>query len=125
MDIDKGQIRPKKPNLAEIREKLPHKRTAESFKDYQGVMFDSTLSLVQKIIKLQEAIEDMTRRKIHFADLQRQLLEDCFCESKEAYKRTLEQVNIKKRWALFLPKLHNLVLKFNQLAFSTSSFYLL
>ena len=37
-------------------------------------MFDSTLSLVQKIIKLQEAIEDATRRKIHFADLQGQLL---------------------------------------------------
>ena len=105
MDIDEGQTRPKKPNLAEIRKKLLHKRTAESFKDYQGVMFDSTLSLVQKIIKLQEVIEDATRRKIHFAHLQGQLLEDCFHESKEAsaerssseaYKRMLEQINIKK-----------------------------
>ena len=76
-------------------------------------MFDSTLTLVQKIIKLQEAIEDATRRKIHFAHLQGQLLEDCFCESKEAYKRTLEQVNIKKRWALFLRKLYKLVLRYN------------
>ena len=121
MDIDKGQTRPKKPNLAENREKLLRKRTAESFKDYQGVMFDSTLSLVQKIIKLQEAIEDVTRRKIHFVDLQGQLLEDCFRESKETYKGTLEQVNIKKRWALFLCKLHKLVLEFNQLAFCTVS----
>ena len=85
MDIDKRQTRPKKPNLAEIREKLLRKKTAESFKDYQGVMFDSTLRLVQKIIKLQEAIEDTTGRKIHLADLQGQLLEDCFHESKEAY----------------------------------------
>ena len=123
MDIDKGQTRPKKPNLAEIREKLLRKRTAQSFKDYQGVMFDNTLSLVQKIIKLQEAIEDATRRKFYFADLQGQLLEDCFRESKEAYKRTFEQVNIKKRWALFLRKLHKLVLEFNQLAFCTVSLH--
>ena len=34
MDIDELQTRPKKPNLAEIKEKLLCKRTAESFKDY-------------------------------------------------------------------------------------------
>ena len=59
-------------------------------------MFDSTLSLVQKTIKLQEVIEDVTRRKIHFASLQGELLQSCFDESKEAYKKTLEQVTIKR-----------------------------
>ena len=72
MDIDEGKTRPKKPNLAEIREKLLYKRTAERFTDYDGITSDSTLSSVQKIIKLQEAIEDSTRRKIHFASLQGQ-----------------------------------------------------
>ena len=86
-------------------------------------MFDSTLSFVQKIIKLQEAIEDVTRRKIHLAHLQGQLLEDCFCESKEAYKRTLEQVNIKKRWALLLCKLYKLVLEYNQIEYCTVSLH--
>ena len=85
--FDEEKTRPKKPNLAEIREELLCKRTAESFKDYQGVMFDSTLSLVQKIIKLQEAINDVTRRKIHCVSLQGLLLEDCFRQSKEAYKK--------------------------------------
>ena len=122
MDIDEWKTRPKKPNLAEIREKLLYKRKTEAFTDYDGVMSDSTLSSVQKIIKLQEAINNATRRKIHFADLQGQLLEHCFRESKEAYKRTFEQVNIKKQWALFLRKLHKLVLKFNQLTFCTVSF---
>ena len=121
MDIDEGETRPKKPNLAEIREKLLCKRTTEAFTDYRSVESDPNLTLVEKIIKLQEAIGDLTRRKIHYASLQRQLLEDCFCESKEAYKRTLEQVNMKKRWALFLHKLHKLVLKFNKLAFCTVS----
>ena len=96
MDIDKGKTRPKKPNLAEIREKLLCKRTTEAFTDYRGVKSDHNLTLVEKIIKLQEAINDATRRKIHYASLQGQLLEDCFRESKEACKRTLEQINVKK-----------------------------
>ena len=86
-------------------------------------MFDSTLSLVQRIIKLQGAIKDATRRKNHFAHLQGQLLKDCFHESKEAYKRMLEQVNNKKRWALFLRKLYKLVLKYNQIEYCTVSFH--
>ena len=113
MDIDEGKTRPKKPNLAEIREKLLCKRMTEAFTDYRGVESDPSLTLVERIIKLQETIGDATRRKIHHASLQGQLLEDYFRESKEAYKRTLEQVNMKKRWALFLRKLHKLVLKFN------------
>ena len=121
MDIDEGKTRPKKPNLAEIRGKLLCKRTTEAFTDYRGVESDPNLTLVEKIIKLQEAINDATRRKIHYASLQGQLLEDCFRESKEAYKRTLEQINMKKRWALFLRKLHKLVLKFNQISFCTVS----
>ena len=122
MDIDEVlKTRPKKPNLAEIREKLLCQRMTEAFTDYRGIESDPNLTLVEKIIKLQEAISDVTREKIHYASLQGQLLEDCFRESKEAYKRTLEQVNMKKRWALFSRKLHKLVLKFNQLAFCTVS----
>ena len=121
MDIDEGKTRPKKPNLTEIRENLLCKRMNEVFTDYHGVESEPDLTLVEKIIKLQEAINDVTRRKIHYVSLQGQLLEDCFRESKEAYKRNLEQVNMKKQWALFLRKLHKLVLKFNQLAFCTVS----
>ena len=121
MDIDEGKTRPKKPNLAEIREKLLCKRMTEAFTDYHGIESDPNLTLVEKIIKLQEVINDATRRKIHYASLQGQLLEDCFRESKEAYKRTLEQINMKKRWALFLRKLHKLVLKFIQISFCTVS----
>ena len=96
MDIDEGKTRPNKPNLAEIREKLLCKRTTEAFTDYHSIQSDPKITLVEKIIKLQEAINGATRREIHYALLQGQLLEDCFCESKEAYKRTLEQINMKK-----------------------------
>ena len=118
MDIDEGKTRPKKPYLAEIRKMLLCKRMTEVFTDYYGVESDPDLTLVEKIIKLQEAINDATRRKIHCASLQGQLFEDCFHEEN---KRTLEQINMKKRWALFLLKLHKLVLKFNQLSFCTVS----
>ena len=96
MDIDKGKTRPKKPNLVEIRERLLCKRMTEAFTDYHGIESDPNLTLVEKIIKLQEAMGNATRRKIHHALMQGQLLEDCFHESKEAYRRTLEQVNMKK-----------------------------
>ena len=121
MDIDEGKTRPKKTNLVEIRKRLFCKRTTEALTDYRGIESDPNLTLVEKITKLQEGINDATRRKIHYALLQGQLLEDCFRESKEAYKRTLEQVNMKTQWALFLRKLHKLVLKFNKLAFCTVS----
>ena len=123
MDIDEGKTRPKKTNLAEIRKRLLCKRMTEAFTDYHGVESDPNLTLVEKIIKLQEVISDVTRRKIHYASLQGQLLEDCFCESKEAHKRTLEQVNMKKRWALFLRKLHKLVLEYNQIEYCTVSLH--
>ena len=97
METEEGQTRSKKPNLAEIRERLPCKRTTERFIDYQGVMFDSNLDLKAKINHLQKAINDATRRKVYFASLLGELLQSCFDESKEAYKKTLEEVKIKRQ----------------------------
>ena len=67
MEWNEGKTRPKKPNLAEIREKLLYKRTSERFTNYDGVMSNGNLSFVQKIIELQKVIDNATRRKIHFA----------------------------------------------------------
>ena len=117
MDIGKGKTRPKKPNLAEIRKRLLCKRTTEAFTDYRGIESDPKLTLVERIIKLQEAIDGATRRKVYFASLLEELLQSCFDESKEAYKKTLEEVKIKRQWAQFLHKLHKLVLNYNQLQY--------
>ena len=78
MNIDEGKTGPKKPNLVKIRKRLLCKRTTEEFTDYRVVESDPNLTLVEKIIKLQEAISNATRRKIHYASLQGQLLEDYF-----------------------------------------------
>ena len=121
MNIGEGKTRPKKPNLAEIRKRLLCYRTTEALTDYRGVESDPSLTLVEKMIKLQKAIGNATRRKIHFALLLGELLQSCFNESKKAYKEALEQTKIKRWWALFLRKLHKLVDQYNQLAFCTVS----
>ena len=121
MDIDEGKTRLKKPNLAEIRKRLLCKRTTEAFTDYHGIESDPNLTLVERIIKRQEAIDDGTRRKVYFASLLGELLQSCFDESKEAYKKILEEVKIKRQWAQFLRKLHKLVLNYNQLQYCTVS----
>ena len=67
MNIDEGKTRPKKPNLGKVKERLLHNRTTEAFSDYHGVQYDPNLTLVERMIKLQKAIDDATRRKIHYA----------------------------------------------------------
>ena len=71
MNIDEGKTRPKKPNLglAEIRKRLLCNRMTEAFMDYRGVEFDPNLTLVERMIKLQELIDDASRRKVYFAAL--------------------------------------------------------
>ena len=123
MDIGKGKTRPKKPNLAEIRKRLLCNRTTEAFTDYHGVESNPSLTLVEKMIKLQKVIGNVTRRKIHFVSLLRELLQSCFNESKKAYKEALEQAKIKRWWALFLRKLHKLIDQYNQLTFCTVSLH--
>ena len=101
MDVDEGKTRPKKPNLGEIKEGLLCNRMAEAFTDYHGVQSDPNLTLVERMIKLQKAIDDTTRGKIHYASLLGELLQSCFNKSKKAYKEALEQAKIKRWWAFF------------------------
>ena len=81
MNIDEGKTSPRKSNLGEIKEKLLRNRTTEAFTDYHGVESDPNLTLVEKMIKLQKAINDPTRRKIHYASLLVELLQSCFKKS--------------------------------------------
>ena len=72
MDVDvdttmKTESRPivdREEKLRKVEEKLLSKRTNERFTNYDGVMSDDSLSLSQKIIHLQKAIDDGTGRKI-------------------------------------------------------------
>ena len=117
MDIGEGKTRPKKPNLglAKIRKRPLCNRMTEAS--------DPSLTLMEKMIKLQKAISDATRRKIHYASLLGELLQNCFNESKKAYKKALEQTKIKRWWALFLRKLHKLIDQYKQLVFCSVSLH--
>ena len=123
MEVEGKKTRSKKLNLAEIREKLLCKRTTERFIEYQGVKVNSNLDLTAKINHFQKAIDDATRRKVYFASLLGGLLQSCFDESKETYKKTLKEVKIKRQWAQFLRKLYKMVLNYNQLQYCTVSLH--
>ena len=127
MDIEVATTMETKPTidkekkLQKVREKLLSNKTHERFTNYDGVMSDDSLSLPKKIIHLQKAIDDATRRKILWASFQGELFEKCFCQSKKVYKETLEETKITREWALFLRKLYKLVLNYSELQFCTVS----
>ena len=121
METASRPIADREEKLHKVEEKLLSNKTNESFTDYDHVMSDDKLSLPQKVIHLQKGVEDSTRRKIYYASLQGQLLEKCFCQLKKVYKETLVETKITREWALFLRKLHKLVLNYSELQFCTVS----
>ena len=121
METESRPIIDREEKLRKVEEKLLSNKTYESFTNYDCVMSDDKLLLPQKVIHLQKGVEDSTRRKIYYASLQGQLLEKCFLQSKKVYKETLEETMVTRRWALFLRKLHKLVLNYSELQFCTVS----
>ena len=115
METESRPIIDREEKLRKVEERLLSKRTNERFTNYDGVMSDDSLSLSQKIIHLEKVIDDATRRKIHCASLQGELFEKCFLQSKKVYKETLEEMKFSRRWVLFLRKLQNLALEYNQI----------
>ena len=97
METESRPIIDKEEKLRKVEEQLLSKRTNERFTNYDGVMSDNSLSLSQKIIHLQKAIDDATRRKIHCASLQGGLFEKCFLQSKKVYKETLAEMKFSRR----------------------------
>ena len=119
MEPESRPIVDREEKLRKVEERLLSKRTNERFTNYDGVMSDDSLSLSQKIIHLEKSIDDATRRKIHYASLEGQLLEECLHQSKKVYKETLKETEITRQWAQFLRKLYRLALEYNQTAYCT------
>ena len=109
--------------LRKVEEKLLSNKTYESFTSCDGVMTDNNLSLPQKVIYLQRATDEVTRRKIYYTSLQGQLLEKCFLQSKKVYKETLEETKIMIQWLIFLKTLYKLILNYSELQFCTISLH--
>ena len=102
METESRPIVDREEKLRKVEEMLSRKITNERFTNYDCVMSDDSFSLSQKIIYLEKAIEDATRRKIHYASLQGELFEKCCLRSKKVYKETLEEMKFSRRWVLFL-----------------------
>ena len=121
METESRPIVDREEKLRKIEEKLLSNKTSERFTNYDGVMFDTNLTLAEKITHLQRAIEDAMRRKIHYASLQGELFEKCCLRSKKVYKETLEEMKFSRWWVLFLRKLYKLALEYNQITYCTVS----
>ena len=102
METESRPIVDREEKLWKVEKRLLSKRTNERFTNYDGVMSHDSLSLSQKIIHLEKAIEDATRRKIHYASLQGELFEKCFLQSKKVHKETLEEMKFSRQWVQFL-----------------------
>ena len=102
METESRPIIDREEKLQKVKEKLLSNKTKERFTTYDGVMSDDGLTLPEKVILLQKAIGDGTRRKIHHTSLQGQLLEKYFLQSRKVYKETLEKIKITMQWLIFL-----------------------
>ena len=91
----------------------------EPFTNYEGIENDRTLSIVQKIVLYQKAIDDMKRRHIYFAANQGKLLERCFIQGRNNYKKTVKESGLSRQWAHFLRRLVKLIEDYNQLLYCT------
>ena len=123
METESRPIVDREEKLWKVEEKLLHNKTKERFTTYDGVMSDDGLTLPEKVKLLQKAIDDATRRKIHYASLQGQLLEKCFLQSRKVYKETLKETKITMQWLIFLRKLYKLILNYSDLQFCTVSLH--
>ena len=91
----------------------------EPFTNYEGIENDRTLSTVQKIVLYQKAIDDIKRRHIYFATNQGKLLEKCFIQGRDVYKKTLKESGLSRQWAHFLRRLVKLIEDYNRLLYCT------
>ena len=123
METKSRPIVNREEKLRKVEEKLLSNKTKERFTTYDGVISDNGLTLPEKVKLLQRAIDDATRRKIHYPSLQGQLLEKCFLRSRKVYKETLKEMKITTQWSIFLRKLYKLILSNSELQFCTVSLH--
>ena len=72
-----------------------------------------------EIILYQKAIDDMMRRHIYFTANQGKLLERCFIQERNVYKKTVKESGLSRQWAQFLRRLVKLTEDHNQLLYCT------
>ena len=87
METESRPIIDREEKLRKVEEKLLSNKTYENFTNYNHVMPDDKLSLPQKVIHLQKGVNDSTRRKIYYASLQGQLLENAFFKRRKFIKK--------------------------------------
>ena len=87
--------------IKDVEETLLTSISMKPFMNYEGVENDGTLSTIQKIVLYQKAIDDTKRRHIYFATNQGKLLEKCFIQGRNTYKKTVKESGLSRQLKLF------------------------
>ena len=105
--------------IEDVEKTLLTSISMEPFTNYEGIENDRTLSTVQKIVLYQRAIDDKKRRHIYYSTNQGKLLEKCFIQGRDVYKKTLKESGLSRQWAHFLRRLVKLIEDYNRLLYCT------
>ena len=102
MNIETEGIEKRNKKIKDVEEKLLTSISMEPFTNYEGIENNRTLSTVQKIVLYQRAIDDTKRRHIYFSANQGKLLERCFIQRRNVYKKMLKETGLSRQLAHFL-----------------------
>ena len=119
INIEMERIEKRNQKKKDVEEKLLTSISMEPFTNYEGIENDRTLSIIQKIVLYQKAIDDMKRRHIYFAANQGKLLERWFIQGRNVYRKTVKESGLSRQWAHFLRRLVKLIEDYNQLLYCT------
>ena len=67
----------------------------------------------------QKAVDDTKKKQIYFAANRGKLLEKCFIQGRNIYKKTLKESGLSRQWAHFLRRLVKLSEDYNQILYCT------
>ena len=98
MNIKTERIEKHNKKIKDVEETLLTSMLMEPFTNYELIENDRILSTVL----YQKAIDDTKRRHIYFANNQGKILEKCFIQGRNIYKKTVKESGLSRQWAHFL-----------------------
>ena len=102
MNIEAERIAKYNKKIKDVEETPLTSISMEPFTNYEDIENDKTLSTMQKIVLYQKVIDDTKGKQIYFSANQGKLLEKCFVQGRNIYKKTLKETGLSRQWAHFL-----------------------
>ena len=119
MNMEVERIEKHNKKIKDVKETPLTSILMEPFTNYEDIENDRTLLTIQKIVLYKKAIEDTKRKQIYFTVKQGELLEKCFIQGRNIYKKTLKDSGLSRQWAHFLQRLVKITEDYNRISYCT------